>query len=472
MQKINILIVGAGAAGRELLTQLIKYFSNRYEIIGFLDDDQKLQGRKVGGIKVLGKIDDLPSQVKKYQVEEVLIAIPSAKGFLIRKVINECQKERVRFKIIPRILEIVEGKVKISQVRDIEPGDLLGRAIVKSEQDILKREFEGKVVMVTGGAGSIGSELCRQLVQFNPKKLIVFDSWESGLFNLELDLSDLAGKRKFECTVGNIQDVDRLEEVISTFKPQIIFHAAAYKHVPLMQRYPFEAVKNNVFGTLNVVKMASRYKIGRFINISTDKAVDPSSLMGTSKLIGEMIVSKFNGRGTTKFCSVRFGNVLGSQGSVIPTFKKQITKGGPVTVTNKSMTRYFMTIPEASQLVLNASHLIEDGGKVFVLDMGEPVKIDELARLMISLAGFIPDNEIKIKYIGIRPGEKLHERLSQNFEKMERTSNSKIFLVKETNKSINIEKYLNELSVVVKENNPKKLFNLLRKVAPHLKEMR
>ena len=469
MKKINILIVGAGVAGRELTEELKKHFSRRYQIAGILDDAKNLKGKKVAGFQVLGKINRLSSLIKKFNIEEVFIAIPSAQGRLIRKVINECQNQRVKFKIVPRILEIVEGKVKISQVRDIEPEDLLGRAIVKSEQNILKDEFKGKTILVTGGAGSIGSELCRQLIQFMPKKLIILDSWESGLYNLELDLSDLADKSKFECIVGNIQDRNRLQEVMKKYRPQIIFHAAAYKHVPLMQKFPFEAVKNNVFGTLNVAEVALGQKVKKFINISTDKVVDPSSLMGTTKFISELIISDLNDRGVTKFCSVRFGNVLGSQGSVVPTFKRQIAKGGPVTVMDKNMTRYFMTIPEAAQLVLNASSLVDIGNKTFVLDMGEPVKIDELARLMIGLAGFVPDKEIKIKYVGIRPGEKLHEKLSQNYEKMKKTKNEKIFLIEKLKKPLEINSFLGDLKSTVESNNKQKLFKLLKSVAPYLK---
>ena len=323
MNTEKVLIVGAGEAGRELHRELLKHFSRRFQVVGYLDDDNDLIGKSVGGILVLGSISQLPLFIKKFNVSEVFIAIPSAQGSLIRKVIESCEKQRVIFKIVPRLLEIVEGKVRLSQVRNIEVNDLLGRALVKTDQRILAEELSGKTVFLSGAAGSIGSEICRQILQFNPRKLVAFDCWESGLYNLNLDIAGQDNKNKLECVVGNIQDYPKLERVIKSFQPDVIFHAAAFKHVPLMQKYPEEAVKNNIFGTENLVKAALAQKVKKFINISTDKAVDPTSVMGTTKLVAEKIVSQANLSGITKFCSVRFGNVLDSQGSVVPTFKNR-----------------------------------------------------------------------------------------------------------------------------------------------------
>lgn len=467
--KEKIVIVGAGVAGRELIREIKKHFDNRYEIVGFLDDDKKLFNKKIEGVSVLGKIGLLSGVIQRFNISQVFIAIPSAKGSLIRDVIKSCDKEKVVFKIVPRLLEIIEGQVKFSRVREIHVEDLLGRAIVQSEQALFKKEFKNKVILVTGAAGSIGSEICRQILEFGPKKLIALDIWESGLYDLELDLSDIVDKKVFECVVANIQEGGRINEIIVKEKPDIIFHAAAYKHVPLMQKFPIEAVKNNVFGTENIVKAATLTGVRKFINISTDKAVDPTSVMGATKLLTELLISNHNGNGRTKFCSVRFGNVLGSQGSVVPTFKRQIAKGGPVTVTNKNMTRFFMTIPEAVQLVLNASLFIKNGGEVFMLDMGEPVNIDNLARLMIKLAGFTPNVDIQIKYSGIREGEKITEELTRKEEKTLKTSSRHIFLVKKIKHDLNISDLLGKLKELVLKRDNSEVISILRKVAPNLK---
>jgi len=471
MNTEKVLIIGAGEAGRELHRELLKHFSQRFQVVGYLDDDNDLIGKSVGGILVLGSISQLSLFVKKFNVSEVFIAIPSAQGSLIREVIKSCEKQKVIFKIVPRLLEIVEGKVKLSQVRNIEVNDLLGRALVKTDQRILAEEFKGKTVFLSGAAGSIGSEISRQILQFNPKKIIAFDCWESGLYNLNLDVTNQGNKNKLECVVGNIQDYPKLERVIKFFHPDVIFHAAAYKHVPLMQKYPEEAVKNNIFGTENLVKAALAQRVKKFINISTDKAVDPTSIMGTTKLIAEKIISQANQSGITKFCSVRFGNVLDSQGSVVPTFKKQIAQGGPVTITHKDMTRYFMTIPEAVQLVLNASLLVKEGGEIFVLDMGEPVKIAELANLMIRLAGFIPEKEIPIKYVGIRPGEKMNEKLTMAHEAMRKTNHSKIFVIKPDLQMVNITDLLDDFRSAIIQNEKEIILQLLKTAAPNLKKL-
>ncbi|KKQ91830.1 MAG: Polysaccharide biosynthesis protein superfamily [Candidatus Woesebacteria bacterium GW2011_GWB1_39_10] len=469
-KKENIIIVGAGVAGEELSEEIQKHFRNRYKIAGFLDDKEDLNFKKVNGIKIIGRISELSRLIKKFKISEVFIAIPSANGSLIREVIKNCEEHKVIFKIVPRLLEIVEGKVKLSKVREIEISDLLGRAIVQSEQSLFKNEFKNKTVLITGAAGSIGSEICRQILSFNPKKLIALDFWESGLYELGLELSDIGGKNDFECIVANIQDKKRIEEIFNSTKPEIIFHAAAYKHVPLMEEFPQEAIKNNVFGTKNIILSAIKFGVKKFVNISTDKAVEPSSIMGATKLLSEKLVTFYNSKGKTKFCSVRFGNVLGSQGSVIPTFKKQIAKGGPVIVTDKQMTRYFMTIPEAVQLVLYAGFLIKDGGEVFMLDMGESIKIDDLARLMIKLSGLSPETDIKIKYSGIRRGEKLHEKLINDTEDKQKTISERIFLIKGKKEAVNIVNVVGKL--LRKMDDKKEVVNILRSVAPGINIVR
>lgn len=469
MKKIKCIIIGAGEAGRELYREIKNHSNKFYGVVGFLDDNEKRLQGNVAGVRVLGKTDELARFIDEYKLEEVFIAIPSAQGSLIRKIIQNCERKKVTFRIVPRLLEIIEGKVKLSGVREIETQDLIGRAIVKSDQEAFKNYFRNKTILVTGAAGSIGSELCRQIVQFNPKRLIALDFFESGLYDLNLELSGITDKCNYLCVLGNIFDYRNLRKIMNQYRPEIVFHAAAYKHVPLMQMYPAEAIKNNVFGTKNVAQAARLSGVKKFVNISTDKAVDPSSVMGATKLLGEQIVKTLNKKGKTKFCSVRFGNVLGSQGSVVPTFKKQILRGGPVTVTDKKMTRYFMSIPESVQLVLTAVLLIKNGGEIFMLDMGEKVKIDELARLMIRLAGFVPEVDIKIKYTGVRPGEKINEMLFGQDETLEKTKNDKIFIVGQNYEDSNIDDVLKDLSSALGDEDGRKIFSILRKVAPNLK---
>lgn len=468
MNKKNILIIGAGVAGKELSNEINKHLNSHYNIVGFLDDNKNLINKKINGIDVIGKINTLSQSIKKFNVVEVFISIPSAQGSLIRSVVKGCEQEKIVFKIVPRILEIVEGKVKLSKVREIEIEDLLGRSIIKSEQLLYKKEFKNKTILVTGAAGSIGSEICRQILSFNPKNLIALDFWESGLYELGLELSEISHKKNFQCIIANIQNIKRVNKIFLETVPDIVFHAAAYKHVPLMQEFPEEAVKNNVIGTINIVKASVASGVKKFINISTDKAVEPSNVMGATKLISEKIVTYYNSKEETKFCSVRFGNVLGSQGSVVPTFKKQIAKGGPVTVTDKKMTRYFMTIPEAVQLVLSASMFIKNGGEVFMLDMGEPIKIDELAKLMIRLSGLTVGVDINIKYTGIRPGEKLEEKLTNNNETKQKTNNKRIFIVKKKDDKLNIIKIVKALSKSIVDNDIFETKKILTQVAQGL----
>lgn len=474
------LIVGAGAAGQELARELKKNLSRVFRIVGFVDDDKKKLNKLIKGIKVLAELSNLEYVIRKNHIDEVFIALPSEEGETIKRIIDSCNKGKVVFKIVPRTLEIILGKVKLPSIREVRIEDLLGRPIIRSDQKKFIDFFKGKRILVTGAAGSIGSELCRQLIQFVPKKIICLDIWESGLFELDSQLKNL-GQNNYEIVIGNIQDQKKIDIVFGKYKPEIIFHAAAFKHVPIMQIHPDEAIKNNVFGTKVITDKALKFKVMKFINISTDKAADPSSVMGATKLLAEKITFSAN-RKYTKFISVRFGNVLDSQGSVVPIFRKQILNGGPITVTDPEMTRYFMTIPEAVQLVLEASVLGEEG-ELFVLDMGEPVKIVEMARLMIRLFGFLPDKEIKIKYIGRRPGEKISEILYTDKEILEKTESKKIFKIRQnTQHNDKLSKILVDLKKIVYSKKKqsfsmnkqsfsmdrKKIIEYLKEIAPNL----
>lgn len=429
MDKRNVAIVGAGEAGVELARELGKHPSLGYHLVGFVDDAADKQGKKVQGVSVIGTIEDLETLITKHHIQEVLIAIPSAQGSLIRKIINQCQNAHVIFRIVPRVLEIIQGKVHMGQVRPVQPEDVLGRAIRQYDQKVLEQLVQGKRVLVTGAAGSIGSELCRQLLQFHPEHLVMLDWWENGLFELDQEFSQTYPNSKRKSVIGSIQDKQKMDWLLRETKPQLFFHAAAFKHVPLMEDHPEEAVKNNIIGTRICAEMAARHQVEKFVFISTDKAVNPQSVMGASKLFAELLVGDFNTQSQTKFISVRFGNVLGSYGSVVPIFQKQIAQGGPVTVTDPAMVRYFMTIPEAVQLILQAAYHGK-GGEVFMLDMGEPVKVIDLARTLIRLSGFEPDKEIAIKIIGKRPGEKLVEELLTSKEQVDRTAYDRLFVTK------------------------------------------
>lgn len=462
----KVLIIGAGVAGQELLEELKKKFDKNYNIVGFVDDDPDKLGKFILGLKVLGSIENLSNLIKKHKVNYLLIAIPSATGQLIRKILENSRGAKVSFKVIPRTLELVEGKVNLYDLRELRVEDLLGRAIIKSEQHLFKNEFEGKRILITGAAGSIGSELCRQIIQFNPEHLIALDWSENGLFELGLDMKELVSGANFNCVVGNIQDLKNVRDIVKKSKPDIIFHTAAFKHVPLMQENPIEAVRNNVFGTENVAKTAYEENVNKFIYISTDKAANPKNAMGASKLVGEHLISALNKLGRTKYSSVRFGNVLESHGSVVPIFRKQIASGGPVTVTDPKMTRFVMTITEAVQLVLHSS-VLGRGGETFILEMGDQIKIDDLARFMVQMAGFVPDDDIKISYIGARPGEKISEQLTTNMEYIEKTDDERIYRVNKNTDNIDLYD-LSLLKSAVDENNVFLTVNVLRKFAPNL----
>jgi FlaA1/EpsC-like NDP-sugar epimerase len=427
LEQRRILIVGAGDAGEMLLREIQKNQRARYDIVGFLDDDPAKRGAQIHGVRVFGEIGLLPSKVIRRKVDEVIIAIPTANGAQMRRIVDLCKAAGVRFRTIPGLDHLIDGRVTVNQVRDVAIEDLLGRAPVQLDMTAISALMEGHVVMVTGAGGSIGSEICRQVCRFSPGKLILVERTENNLFQIHRELLASDPEVPLEPCVADVSDKARMRELFDAQRPTVVFHAAAHKHVPMMEWNPGEAVKNNVFGTKTLADLADRFAVERFVMISTDKAVNPTSVMGVSKRVAEIYVQALSQRSKTKFVTVRFGNVLGSAGSVIPIFKEQIANGGPVTVTHPDMTRYFMTIPEASQLVLQAGTM-GAGGEIFILDMGAPVKIADLARDLITLSGLTPDQDVEIRYTGIRPGEKLFEELSVDAESAARTRHPKIFV--------------------------------------------
>jgi FlaA1/EpsC-like NDP-sugar epimerase len=418
------LIYGAGDAGVSVLREIRQNPGLPYHVVGLLDDDPAKRGASIHGIKVVGSGADLPDLAKKYGAQTVLVAIPSATGPQMTAILQQCHRAQVAFKTVPGISKILENVSLIAQIRDVAVDDLLGRSPVVLEQQRIRDRISGRVVMVTGAAGSIGSEMCRQIARFQPAAIVGFENSETGLFHLEHEMHKTFPSVSFQAEIGSVQNLRRVEEVIAKYSPAMIFHAAAYKHVPMMETHLFEAVENNVFGTYNVASAAASLGVEEFVLISSDKAVRPTNIMGATKRLSEFIILSLAGSGT-KFVAVRFGNVLGSNGSVVPMFKQQIMAGGPVTVTHPEMERYFMTIPEASQLVLQAS-VMGRGGEVFVLDMGAPVKIVDLARNLILLSGLRPGEDIRIEFSGVRPGEKLYEELSHLEEGTVPTQHQKV----------------------------------------------
>lgn len=427
------LIVGAGAAGTLVIKELkLAWRSTLIYPVATVDDSPSKLHLKIMGVPVVGTIKDIPVQVKKLCIDTIIIAIPSAPRREIANVINICKKTGAHIKILPSVSDILNGKVSINMIRDVHVEDLLGREPVKVYLEEIAGYVTNKTVLVTGAGGSIGSELCRQISKFKPKKLILLGHGENSLFIIENELKKTFPDVVCKSIIASIQDRKRIENVFSSHHPDVVFHAAAHKHVPLMESNPTEAIKNNVFGTKNIAECAHQFGVERFVLISSDKAVNPTSIMGATKRIAEMLVQYLDETSNTKFVSVRFGNVLESRGSVVPLFKQQIKDGGPVTVTHPDMVRYFMTIPEAVQLVIQAG-AIAQGGEIFVLDMGEPVKISKLARDLIRLSGLQPDKDIKIEYTGIRPGEKLFEELLTSKELTTATKHDLIFVAKPSN---------------------------------------
>jgi FlaA1/EpsC-like NDP-sugar epimerase len=421
----RLLIVGAGNTGEALLRDIHRKEVLEYEVIGFIDDDTAKHDIDIHGIPVLGSVEQLPGICKDRNIEEIAIAMPSASHLELRRVIQVCEGAKIRFRTVPSLTDIASGRFRVSQIRDVDINDLLGRETVHLDLDLIETFARDKTILVTGAGGSIGSEMCRQLCNFNPRLLLLVEQAENPLFYIERELARQFPTVAIKAIICNITDRLRVDEIFRQYKPLIVIHAAAHKHVPMMELNPGEAVKNNVVGTRNVADAADNYGATNFVMISTDKAVNPTSIMGSSKRIAEMYIQDLNRSSKTHFVTVRFGNVLGSDGSVVPIFKKQIAEGGPVTITHPDMKRYFMTIPEASQLVLQAASMGQ-GGEIFVLDMGEPVKIVDLARELITLSGFRPDEDIQMVFTGPRPGEKLFEELSIVGEDMQKTRHPKI----------------------------------------------
>jgi FlaA1/EpsC-like NDP-sugar epimerase len=424
----KILVVGAGDAGEMLMREMTRaQHARRYDPVGFVDDNRAKHGERIHGVPVLGPIAKVSELVEKHGVDEVVIAIPSMTGREMRQVVEICQKAGVVLRTVPGVDHLIDGKVNVSQLQEVKIEDLLGRAPVELDMNSLQEFLRGKTVLVTGAGGSIGSELCRQVCRFGPARIVLVEQAENALFHIHRNLRQAYPEVTVVPCIADICDAKRLETVFAKEKPGVVFHAAAHKHVPMMEWNPGEAIKNNVFGTKKVADLADRYGAEKFVMVSTDKAVNPTSIMGVSKRTAEIYVQALSQRSRTHYVTVRFGNVLGSEGSVVPIFKEQIAKGGPVTVTHPEMKRYFMTIPEACQLVLQAGSMGE-GGEIFVLDMGEPVKIVDLARDLIKLSGLKPGEDIEIRFTGLRPGEKLFEELSIDGENADKTKHPKIFV--------------------------------------------
>jgi len=432
----RVLVIGAGDAGSILIRELKNGYYTKYIPVAVLDDDKWKWNTSINGVPVKGKINDLPLICKKENIDEIIIAIPSASRKRVTEIVKLSQGTGCKLKTLPGLYDIIDNKVAINSIRDVSIEDLLGREENQLNTSEIASYLRNETVLVTGGGGSIGSELCRQIAKFQPKKLIVLDIYENTAYDLQNELAHSYKKLNLEVVIASIRDIDRLREVFKIYRPGVVFHAAAHKHVPLMESNPSEAVKNNVFGTLNTVKCADEFNTKKFVLISTDKAVNPTNIMGATKRIAETIIQSIDKVSQTEFVAVRFGNVLGSNGSVIPLFKRQIARGGPVTVTHPDITRFFMTIQEASRLVIQAGAMAK-GGEIFVLDMGEPVKIINLARDLIKLSGFEPDEDIKIEFIGLKPGEKLYEELLLEEEGLLATKHQGIHVAPPSNESFN-----------------------------------
>ena len=426
----NVMIIGAGEATNVIMREIqsSSYLANSH-IACIIDDDRRKVGKYIRGVKVVGTRDKIKDAAKLYDIDEIIFSIPSASNEVKRDILNICKETDCTLKILPGVYQMVDGEINVNSIRNVDVLDLLGRDPIEVDIESIMGYVKDKVIMVTGGGGSIGSELCRQLVSHKPKQLIIFDIYENNAYDIQQELKINYPDANVVTLIGSIRNVSRLESVFAQYKPDIVYHAAAHKHVPLMEVSPDEAVKNNVVGTWNVAKMADKYGVKKFVMISTDKAVNPTNVMGATKRICEMIVQTYNEISKTDFVAVRFGNVLGSNGSVIPLFKKQIEAGGPVTVTDPNIIRYFMTIPEAVSLVLQAGAYAK-GGEIFILDMGEPVKIDDLAKNLIRLSGYTLGVDMEIKYTGLRPGEKLYEELLMKEEGLQETDNKLIHIGK------------------------------------------
>jgi FlaA1/EpsC-like NDP-sugar epimerase len=463
----KLLIIGAGDCGEKIFREIRDNTSLKLMVVGFLDDNRNKIGRKIHGVPVLGLVSEISSAIKKVRADEALIALPSATGSQMRKIVEHCKESGIPFKTVPGYGELINGRVSVKAIRDVAYPDLLGRPVVKLDVSGISDYIKGYCMLVTGAGGSIGSELCRQICKFGPKKIVLFERAESPLYEIELEL-----KRNFShiCIVpvlGDIQSSIQLENTFKAHNPQTVFHAAAYKHVPMLEIQPWKAVENNILGTERLIKVVQQHGCDRFVFVSTDKAVRPTNVMGASKRVAEMLLQcqGSNPNIQTKFAVVRFGNVVGSVGSVVPLFKKQIEIGGPVTVTHPEVTRYFMTIPEACQLILQAGALCHEQVEIFILDMGKPIKIADLARDLIRLSGFEPDVDIKLEFIGMRPGEKLFEELITEGEGIVKTNHEKIMTLRGQKCSLKmLNGKIDELGQLAAEQNAEKIRSKIKEM--------
>lgn len=470
VQTSRVMLIGAGETGHMVIRDVLSSASVMKELCCIIDDDKNKVGSYINGIKVVGDRYSIPENAEKFKINEIIISIPSASRKELSELINICTSTGCKLKITPSVTEIMEGHISATLLRDVRVEDLLGREPVNVELDLVMGYVSGKTVLVTGGGGSIGSELCRQIAGHKPKQLIIVDIYENNAYDIELELRHNFPELSLVVLIASVRNLDRLDSIFSEYRPNLVYHAAAHKHVPLMENSPNEAIKNNVLGTYNTVKTADKYGVDRFVLISTDKAVNPTNVMGASKRICEMIIQTFGHHSKTEFVAVRFGNVLGSNGSVIPLFKKQIENGGPVTVTHPDIIRYFMTIPEAVSLVLQAGAYAK-GGEIFILEMGEPVKILDLAKNIIRLSGFVPDRDIKIEFSGLRPGEKLYEELLMEEEGLRDTDNKLIHIGRAI--EMDEDKFKSELEEIIElaftEPSGEKIREAIRKIVPTYK---
>jgi len=467
----NLLIIGAGDCGEKIYREIRDNARLRYNVVGFLDDDKAKSGMKIHAIPVVGQIEDIKDITKKLSVDEALIAIPSASSQQMRKIVNLCKDSGIEFQTIPGMGELINGKVSVNAIREVAYRDLLGREAIKLDEARIGAYIKGRSVLVTGAGGSIGSELCRQICRFQPKKIVLYERAETPLYELQLELRQNFGDVEIVVQLADVRDRSQLKRAFEISRPHAVFHAAAYKHVPMLELQPWKAVKNNIQGARNVVDMSNKYKVERFVFVSTDKAVRPVNVMGATKRVTEMLAQGQNDCDVTNtlYMIVRFGNVVGSVGSVVPLFKRQIAEGGPITVTHPEMTRYFMTIQEACQLILQAGSMGE-GGEIFLLEMGTPIKIDDMARDLIRLSGFEPEVDINVEYIGLRPGEKLYEELITEGEGVIPTSHEKIMVLK--GKECNLDVLngkIDDLVHLAREQDADKIRERLQEIVPEYK---
>ncbi|UCD84907.1 MAG: polysaccharide biosynthesis protein [Deltaproteobacteria bacterium] len=465
----KVLIIGAGDAGEMILREIRNNPKIQLNPVGFIDDDPKKRDLRIRDIPVLGTINELETIAVGKGIEEIIIAIPSTSGKQMRKIIRKCRDAGVKFKTIPGIGDLINGRVNINEIREVNEADLLRREVVEIDSEKIATEITQRNILVTGACGSIGSELCRQICRLKPQRLILFDKAENGLYHMEWELQESFPKVEIIPLVGDILDQVRVSRVLEEFRPEIIFHSAAYKHVPMMESNPLEAIKNNLLGTRNIALACEQYRVAKMVLISTDKAVNPCNIMGASKRGAELFVQCMSQNGVTKFVTVRFGNVLNSDGSVVPRFKRQIATGGPVTVTHPEIYRYFMTIPEAAQLVLQAGSMGQ-GGEIFILDMGEPIKIVELAEDLIALSGLKSGEDIEIIFTGLRPGDKLYEELLNPGEVIKPTYHKKIMIAEGA--AVNderLKRMISELEELTQLNDTKCTIDKLKEIVPEFK---